>query len=435
MSKKHIDLNTCVEMVRYGQGGSFALFSAELETPPGARVFPPTVAGKSKGTSQYIHQTRNIGGEATLVYVLDSPASHANRLEGAMHDVLARPEARNSEDLQAAYSALSKVNIIEVEFNLHDRSESVILRDYDLPGRASDALIRSAHDTVTKDVMDKAPEYVNAMTASVENSLPLATLSPISLLFGTWDSRRPGGVKVPALITGETYGVSVDQTRDANGRFIGTVNLRGGARIDPLAPGWGDGVQKYMVDKGVTFTKGTLNAKKKNGASVGLGNVPHGGKGPDEGASLNGASVDGSSLGGVACSTIYRTSVLDLSALKRVGFRGIDAADQEKGRAAFLALAVLLDALSRDTLNYRVGTVLDVLEETSSLRFRDSSGRMVEYSVPSVGEAAALLDEAIAAAPWLGWSGVVRKCVGDAEMFKAHAKDTEDESTGSGDHS
>jgi CRISPR-associated protein Csb1 len=349
-----------------------------------------------------------------------------------MHDVLARPEARKSDDLQAAYTALSKVNTIEVEFNLLNRPEPVILRDYDLPGRASDALIRSAHDTVTKGLMDKAPDYLAAMTASVDNSLPLATLSPISLLFGTWDSRRPGGVKVPALITGETYGVSVDQTRDAHGRFVGAISLRGGARIDPLAPGWGDGVQKYLVDKGVTFTKGTLNTKKKNGAPVGLGNVPHGGKGPDQGESLNGASVEGSSLGGVACSSIYRTSVIDLSALKRVGFRGIDAADQEKGRAAFLALAVLLEALSRNTLNYRVGTVLDVMEETSSLRCRDARGVMVEYEVPTVTAAAALLEDAIAATPWLGWAGVVRKCVGDAEMHKRHAKDTEDESTTAG---
>lgn len=422
MSKKKLGLDTLIEMARYGQGGSFVSFSAELETAvPGARVFPPTVA--KGGATQYIAQTRNIGGEPMLTYVLDSPASHINRHEDALGNVLNKDQSRNSEALQRAYAVLRQINTIEVVFDLPNRPEPVVLRDYDMPGRGSDTLIRSAQDTVTKDLMDKAPDYVAAMKASVDDSLPLATLSPISLLFGTWDSRRPAGVKVPSLVSGETYGVSADQTRKPDGSFVGAVCLRGGTRNDPLASSWKNTVHEYLVEKlDVTAGIKTAKGEKKSAAAVGLGNVPHGGKGFD----------DGASLGGVSCSAVYRSTVIDLSALKRVGFRGIDAVDQEKGRAAFLALAVLLETLSSVTLNYRVGTVLDMLEESRSVKSRDANGALIEYEIPTIEEAATVLEEAIAAAPWLGWTGIARKCIGDSNMFNLHANDSEDAPTTAG---
>ncbi len=59
--------------------------------------------------------------------------------------------------------------------------------------------------------------------------MPLFELSPVTVLFGGWDSTRSKNqLRIPSVLTGEMYGVLADQSDDD------PAIHRAGARINPV---------------------------------------------------------------------------------------------------------------------------------------------------------------------------------------------------------
>lgn len=108
-----------------------------------------------------------------------------------------------------------------------DESGSKTYCDSQLPHRGFDGHIRvGVHDGKST---SEAKEYIDARNSTLENLLPLFELSPVTVLFGGWDSTRSKNqLRIPSVLTGEMYGVLADQSDDD------PAIHRAGARIDPV---------------------------------------------------------------------------------------------------------------------------------------------------------------------------------------------------------
>lgn len=112
-----------------------------------------------------------------------------------------------------------------MKFN--DESGSKTYCDSQLPHRGFDGHIRvGVHDGKPT---SEAKEYIDVRNSTLENLLPLFELSPVTVLFGGWDSTRSKNqLRIPSVLTGEMYGVLADQSDDD------PAIHRAGARIDPV---------------------------------------------------------------------------------------------------------------------------------------------------------------------------------------------------------
>lgn len=109
----------------------------------------------------------------------------------------------------------------------NDESGSKTYCDSQLPHRGFDGHIRvGVHDGKPT---SEAKEYIDARNSTLENLLSLFELSPVTVLFGGWDSTRSKNqLRIPSVLTGEMYGVLADQSDDD------PAIHRAGARIDPV---------------------------------------------------------------------------------------------------------------------------------------------------------------------------------------------------------
>ncbi|MDX1607037.1 MAG: type I-U CRISPR-associated RAMP protein Csb1/Cas7u, partial [Candidatus Competibacterales bacterium] len=147
---------------------------------PGVPIFPATYPAPSKGgshrhgTPYTINELRN----GTRVATLDSVQSQANRLEAAFHGELAR-------------------YVPQVTVTAGERTLALT----ELPHRLADAAVR-------------ASELGGEIRAAFEayergDPLPVARLSPASLIFGAWDSRDTR-IRIPRLVRSEIHAWDVD---------------------------------------------------------------------------------------------------------------------------------------------------------------------------------------------------------------------------------
>ncbi len=142
----------------------------------GSIIFPPTFAGD--GESTYVFDDLP-GGRSVII---DTVGSQANRMEA-----LFMPPAGPFRDL-----------VPQIEFTV-PRGEGktpITLNLIEAGHRAADALVRFS---------DLAPEVSQAFQAieMERDYVPMAKLSPLSLIFGVWDSRGFSGsrTKVPRMLT------------------------------------------------------------------------------------------------------------------------------------------------------------------------------------------------------------------------------------------
>jgi CRISPR-associated protein Csb1 len=142
----------------------------------GGVVFPPTFAGERE--SMYVIDDLP-GGQSVI---MDTVGSQANRMEA-----LFTPPAGPLQDL---------VPQIEFTVSRGEGKTPITLNLLEAGHRAADALVRFS---------DLAPEVSRAFRAidTERNYVPMAKLSPLSLVFGVWDSRGFSGsrTKVPRMIT------------------------------------------------------------------------------------------------------------------------------------------------------------------------------------------------------------------------------------------
>ena len=193
MTTNNSDLGVFDDWLNDGPAARVAVIRKERLRPAageGAIVFPPTFAGKSPGESTYLIDDLP-GGRSV---VMDSVGSQANRMEA-----LFAPPAGPFQDF---------VPQIEFTVTRGEGKPPVTLNLLDAGHRAADALVRYS---------DLAPEVSRAFRAidMERDYVPLARLSPLSLVFGVWDSRGFSGsrIKVPRMVTStvRAYDVSVVQ--------------------------------------------------------------------------------------------------------------------------------------------------------------------------------------------------------------------------------
>jgi len=179
---------------------------------PGAKIFPPTYE-----QGRYCIEQRWVDGESVTCVLLDSVQSQANRMETALLD--ARRSGRLSfPDIEVVFPAnldlpFERISVLEAPHRIAD----AILRDSNLNG------------TPFRD-SEVGQQFVRA---TARNARGVLEISPVSLLFGYWDSTGLGtgglGAKFARLIASEIVGYYVE------------VGQRGAVRVDPL------GIQRGII--------------------------------------------------------------------------------------------------------------------------------------------------------------------------------------------
>ncbi|ACY49678.1 type I-G CRISPR-associated RAMP protein Csb1/Cas7g [Rhodothermus marinus] len=278
---------------------------------PGAKIFPPTYE-----QGRYCIEQRWVDGESVTCVLLDSVQSQANRMETALLD--ARRSGRLSfPDIEVVFPAnldlpFERISVLEAPHRIAD----AILRDSNLNG------------TPFRD-SEVGQQFVRA---TARNARGVLEISPVSLLFGYWDSTGLGtgglGAKFARLIASEIVGYYVE------------VGQRGAVRVDPL------GIQRGIIlyEKGefpywtpspenaVTDDKG--NPKKVARRS---GDKKEAGR---PSVINHGNILAGIEAGGVSIRYALQNSVINFAALRQLYFGDPDP-DSEVNQVARTYLAAL----------------------------------------------------------------------------------------------
>ena len=382
-------------------GGATALSeTGKLRPAAGAHALVSPAKYDAGGKASYVFETRFIDGRPANTVLIDSRTSTANRLEEAIS------QAR--DDGHPIYSIMPVMQVIYEQ----EDGETKQFTDLQLPHRAFDAHIRLG--SINGELATNDSRYQEARNATQSNAWNLFEISPITCLFGAWDStRKKNQVRFPSAIVGEIIGVLADQ--EANPDDL--ITRRSGARIDPLEASIklpADVQKKLCFDDG-EISPGIEGALKKgtaNASQLVIGAIP---------PSMN-------QIDGIATSQIIRSYVLSFATLRRLHFgRGVD------GDAAIRTLlaAVAINAMVRNDseLFLRANTHL-VEAEPPVIRLDARMGESVEIDPMTIEEADTLLEIAYKKAEeaaGISWQGQVFEIVGNPSITKAAVADEKEQ--------
>jgi CRISPR-associated protein Csb1 len=349
----------------------------------------------------YAYEQRYLGDESRYAVVVDSKQSQLNRAETAL-----------AQAIEDGHPLLSRVPHVRVTYE----RDGAVERYYDLtlPHRVFDGHIRAG--TIDDVPTTQTPAYRAVRDASPANARALLETSPVTLVFGGWDSsRRSRQGRWRSALVGEIVGF-VSAGRDQTGALMEPKpGLRGGARVDPV------GMQINLNKKAMTEladrqqadlspdTHGkivkaasAIKVGKAESASVlGLGGIP--------------PSLD--QLAGVACDTIIRTHVLSFATLRQMRF-GAGVEGDAACRALLAALA--LNALARADAELCLRANCDLVEaELAKVRLDQRGGAFLDVEPLSIDAADLLLGEALAHAEKVAdvtWSGLAMRVTGNPDI-------------------
>lgn len=316
------------------------------EGGPGDKIFPPTFAG-----GVYCWEERRIDGKSVPCVLLDSVASQANRFEEALADLVAR------ERLE-----LPRL-VVRFTGDLADLGEISTLA---APHRVFDAILRDS--TIDGSPFFKSDLYKQLTACNIRNATALFAYAPTALLFGCWDSTgAAGGLgnKFARAIASEIIGVQAERGDN-----------RGGVRQDPL--GISADVEIATDANGDWSLVGKSTAARKDRAKgtrpseINHGNVLLKVEAEPVERILPDGTVQVVRLplkGGVTVDYALQTTVLSLSALRRLRFP-VSGNDSEKtdglARAVLAALGLVAITAARDRgywLRSRCGLVADGMQD------------------------------------------------------------------------
>lgn len=305
-------------------GGAVALRAKTTLQPAGGegdKVFPPTYAPEGRAEHKYAVEERQVGDKSSVVVLLDSVASQANRAE------LALLEGWRDEDLSFPVPYVD----FTVDEDVRDIGEMTVL---EAPHRLADAIFR---DSLLDGTLFRLSDVGQAITdATPRDASALFRYSPTALLFGMWDSTGPkGGLgsKFQRAYVSEIVGLDA------------VVGRKVGSRIDPLqieklnpdhkAFNHEDPRQVWTLDeaeaerdskgKPVAASRGSESGEAGQPSKINHGNIA--------------PTIDAQS-GGVTISKAVQTTVISLAALRRLRFSGHDRAAEAAARTAVAALGV-----------------------------------------------------------------------------------------------
>lgn len=404
-------------------GGPSCLTSVtELEPAAGAHasVAPAKFASSDQRDKKglYAYERRFIGGdvkEAKTAVIIDSKQSQLNRCEAELALAIAD-----------GHPTLSRMPRVEVTYQRDGIPE--IYTDVTLPHRVFDGHIRAG--TVDGTPVTQLAMYRAIRNATHANARAVLDASPVSLIFGSWDSSRSAHQgRWRSVLVGEIIGICEDHW-DANGNEKPPV-LRGGARVDPV------GMQIQLND--ATFKelaeaqraelsadnyKKAMNAAAQSKAKTGKGEEKSESKASASMLGLGGIPPSLSSLAGVACERIIRSHVLSFAALRQLRF-GSGPEGDAACRALLAALA--LNALARSDRELCLRANCDLRESgPAALELDQRHGNLRALDALSVTEADALLDAALSAAEQragVQWNGVVLQVKGNPNIVQGAVDD------------
>ena len=305
-------------------GGAVALRAKTTLQPAGGegdKVFPPTYAPEARAEHKYAVEERQVGDKSSVVVLLDSVASQANRAE------LALLEGWRSKELSFPVPYVD----FTVDDDVRDIGELTVL---EAPHRLADAIFR---DSLLDDTLFRLSDMGQAITdATPRDATALFRYSPTALLFGQWDSTGPkGGLgsKFQRAYVSEIVGLDV------------MVGRKVGSRIDPLQIEKLDPNEKAFnhEDPRQVWTLDEAEAARDK-----KGNAESASRGSDSGEAGQPSKINHGNIaptidaqsGGVTISRAVQTTVISLAALRRLRFSGRDRDAESAARTAIAALGV-----------------------------------------------------------------------------------------------
>jgi len=303
---------------------------------------------------------------------------------------------------------LGRLPRIRVTYSIDDQVAE--FSDLTLPHRGFDGHVRAGR-TVDGRPVTEDPAYRAARDATPANAWGLLNLSPVSLVFGSWDATRKAHQgRWPAALTGETVGVLTDQ--DLSPTDLG----KGGARVDPVGMSFTlskEAKQQIADRQKAELSDATyqafLDAKGKPSV-LGLGGIP-----PTLGQ-----------LGLVSCRQIIRSRVLSFATLRQVRF-GRGAEGDAAVRSVLAALAI--NGVVRADAELFLRAHCHLVEAGPTITEIDQrQGRTVAVELPSFDQVDDLLAQAIDHATrvaGLDWTGQVFEVQGDPAIVAAAIDDSD----------
>jgi len=401
-----IDLGLLLEAASPG-GASCLTSVTELEPAGGAQasVAPAKFASSNQGDRKgaYAYERRYLDGAVQHAVLIDSKQSQLNRCEQALQQAITD-----------GHPVLSRLPRIVVTYTRD--GEPAEYSDLTLPHRAFDGHIRAG--TVDGQPVTKLDAYRAVRNATPANARALLDVSPVSLIFGSWDSSRASHQgRWRSALVGEIIGFCADDR----------TSMRGGARVDPVGMKieLGEVALKELAASqraelsGATYDKVVREAgkatgeKKVSASTMGLGGIP--------------PTLE--ALAGVACHRIIRSHVLSFATLRQIRF---GAGNEGDAACRALLAALALDALARSDAELYLRANYDLVhKEGSAKRVQiDRGAERIEFEPLSIPAADALLADALAEAERAAgaqWNGVVLHVTGNPNIA-AGAVDEEQQS-------
>jgi len=391
-------------------GGSTCLTSVTELAPaagPQASVAPAkfATAGRGRLTGTYAYETRYLDGTPAPTVIIDSKQSQLNRAEDGLRQAV-----------DAGHRLVSRLPRVTVSY-VRD-GITTERSDLELPHRVFDGHIRAG--TVDGVPVTDLDAYRAIRDAHPGNARALLDASPISLVFGSWDSSRATRQgRWRSALVGEIIGFCADQE----------PARKGGARTDPV------GMKIELTEAGLkqlaeqqraelsktTFNEVVKDAEKAKGGKrasasrLGLGGIP--------------PTLE--ALAGVACHRIVRSHVLSFAALRQIRF-GAGADGDAACRALLAALA--LNALARSDSELVLRANCDLTEQSPTRVHVDQrGGAALDVDPLSISAADELLAAALARAEQAAgvlWDGVTLRVTGNPAIAAGAADEDADVAAG-----
>ena len=326
----------------------------------GDKVFPPTYEGGKYATEERIDPET---GALCPCVLLDSVQSQANRMELAL--------------LEAHRAGKVRLPLIVTTFD-HDLPSTFAVTSLEAPHRAADALFR---DSLLNGVMFRKSAKGRLLdTAHTRDATGLFGLCPTALVFGLWDSTGPRGglgAKFQRALVSEIVGYSAVKGIDTTSRIdAAEIRVDAGPLYERVSER--DDAPRWTLDKETARHEESATKKAENSRPKTMGKegkpseANHGNVTPDYAFArdhnrqvIHDVVTDPSGrqrrepriLGGFTISRALQTTVLSLSALRRLRFPIDQTADSGKtelaARTALAALGLAAGALARVDVDLR----------------------------------------------------------------------------------
>jgi CRISPR-associated protein Csb1 len=382
-------------------GGATCLTSRTELVPaagPQASIAPAKFALTGRDLGTYAYERRYLDGRPTQAVLVDSKQSQLNRAEEGLRLAI-----------EAGHPTLSRLPRVEVSYDRGGARET--FSDLSLPHRVFDGHVRAGRVNGTP--VTQLAEYRAIRDASPVNARALLDASPISLVFGAWDSSRAARQgRWRSVLVGEIVGFCAEGGE--------RPTLKGGARTDPVGMRIelsAEAMKELAAEQRAELSRKTLTkvdqgrGKEVKSSTLGLGGIP--------------PTLE--ALAGVACHRIVRSHVLSFAALRQIRF-GAGPVGDVACRALLAALA--LNALARSDAELVLRANCDLREAgPTEVEVDQRHGRSLSLEAVTIEAADVLLEEALTRAQadaGVTWNGVALAVEGNPAVVAGAADDEAD---------